>query len=87
MVPLNLDLSVLHRATGATGFLQLSGELFFLALMDARKILHDRYRFAAAMRRLAKYIDAATILNRLGLRYILDFYRGLGGHSRHVKIL
>jgi len=37
-VPLNLDLAILHRATGATGALQQLGQLLFFWQTDARDI-------------------------------------------------
>jgi len=65
-VPLYLDLTVFHCATGAACALHGFGKLLFFWKTDADKILHYGHSFAAASRCLADDVHATTILFGLG---------------------
>ena len=64
LVALNLDLTVLHRASRAAGLLHGLGKLFLFRQTDADKILNYRHRLAAASSFLADYVHPATVFPR-----------------------
>ena len=61
LVTLNLDPAFLHRATDATGFLHLFGEVLFLCLPKPDKTRDDRHGLAAAVRGLTNDIDPPAV--------------------------
>src|SRR5687768_17020435 len=62
LVTLNLDPSLLHRASSTTGLLHFLRKFFFFRQTDAEKPRGNRHGLATAVRRLAYDVHPTTVL-------------------------